>query len=75
MMVSNAQPLIVAESEKLGCLILEVPILEFVSSLMIFLPKNRSSLANLDSVEVLCSTCVLLVVNQAPSSNYSKLSS
>ena len=48
MMVSNAQPLVVAESEKLGCLILEIPILEFVSSLIIFLPRNRSSFANLE---------------------------
>ena len=47
-MVSNVQPLLVAESEQLGCHILEIPILEFVSSLMVFLPRNTSSFANLD---------------------------
>ena len=50
MMASEVQSLLLADSKKLGCLILEIPIVNSDSSLILFLPHNVSSLNTIDRV-------------------------
>ena len=50
MMGSYVQSLRLADSEKLGCLILELPIVRSDSTLILFLPHNVSSLSATEKI-------------------------